>query len=171
MQSDSVELILLYLFRRWFLLRIWRKRKVKTFFFFHTQPSSCVPCCSAEGPDHNCYQLALVWLTVYRGQCSVANQNTYISGCNWNCTWLTQRHSARWYNSGQLWYLQEVTHSWNSFFQLFFPLLLSAAYCKQSHPEDMWEVRIRGNFTKNLRVLPDLKLKSKSKTKKSFGWN
>ncbi len=38
-------------------------------------------------------------------------------------------------------------------FFLFFSLL-SAAYRKQTHPEGLWRVRIRGSITQNLRVLP-----------------
>lgn len=48
----------------------------------------------------------------------------------------------------------------------FFFFLLSAAYCKQTHPEGLQRVKIRGSFTRNLRVLPVFKLSAKQN--KSF---
>lgn len=49
---------------------------------FSPQPSSCIPCHSAGGSDHNCYQLALVWLCIEGS--ALLPTKTHISGCNWN---------------------------------------------------------------------------------------
>lgn len=121
---------------------------------------SCTRCCSAGGSDHNCYQLALVWLSVYRGVGALLPTKTHTSlDVTGTSVGTRRRQPARWYNSGQLWYLQEVAQSWKSFFQLGSPL--SAAYCKQTHPRVRAEWGSGQDSLENLRVLPVFKRSAK----------
>lgn len=103
MQSDSVWLILLCSFRRWFLLRISRNREVNSYFVHHCASTSCCPAggLTTAGPtcDWLCRETISLLLTKTHTSLDVTG---------------SLDHTCLWFNSRQL-YFKKLERSWERF--------------------------------------------------------
>lgn len=136
-------LILLCLFRRWFLLRIQRKGKEKRKGFL-SHPSCGISCCSAGRPGYNCYQLALVWLSVFEGTALLPTKthtHTHtslgVTGTSLGTRKGTQHDDTTHSNYG----IYKKLHSLGKFSFNFFLFLLALDCFLYTNPEGLWWVR------------------------------